>query len=102
MLKKIESLIITTENYNETMDFFERKLELAMPANSDEMARFELGGFRIFVAKNDIEADFQRLKENGIEFYEPISVLKSGDRASFFKGPAGIEFMLYQPADRAE
>jgi predicted enzyme related to lactoylglutathione lyase len=115
MLKKIESLIITTEKYGEAMDFFKRRLGLSMPVSSDEMARFELGGFPIFVAKSekglgsfisietdDIEADYQLLQERGVEFYEPVSVLKSGDRASFFKGPGGIEFMLYQPAERAE
>jgi catechol 2,3-dioxygenase-like lactoylglutathione lyase family enzyme len=111
MLKKIESLIITTENYDEAVGFFRDKLGLALPAQSDDMSRFEIDGFPIFVARSDkglgsfisiesdsIEADFQALKEKGVEFYEPISTLKSGDRASFFKGPAGTEFMLYQPA----
>jgi catechol 2,3-dioxygenase-like lactoylglutathione lyase family enzyme len=114
MLKKIESLIITTENYDETTGFFAQKLGLEMPSDNEEMARFELGGFPIFVAKSerglgsfitietdDIEADYKLLQEKGVEFYEPISVLKGGDKASFFKGPAGVEFMLYQPAGRA-
>ncbi len=112
MLKRIESLIITTDKYDDALDFFGRKLGLEMPAQSEEMARFELEQFPIFVARSDkglgsfisvetddIDGDYKTLRENGVEFYEPISILKSGDKASFFKGPAGIEFMLYQPAE---
>jgi predicted enzyme related to lactoylglutathione lyase len=111
MLTRIESLIITTDNYDDAMDFFSKKLGLEMPSQSEEMARFDIGGFPIFVARSDrglgsfvtvetddIEADYNRLKEKGVEFYELISTLKSGDKASFFRGPGNTEFMLYQPA----
>jgi catechol 2,3-dioxygenase-like lactoylglutathione lyase family enzyme len=110
MLKRIESLILTTESYDEAVAFFKDKLGLEMAARDSEMARFELGGFPIFVARSekglgsfisietdDISADYERLLGRGVEFHEPVRVLKSGDKASFFSGPAGAEFMLYQP-----
>jgi catechol 2,3-dioxygenase-like lactoylglutathione lyase family enzyme len=111
MLKRIESLIITTENYQQALEFFKEKLGLDLPAQSDDMARFEIAGFPIFIARSeeglgsfisietdDIESDFAKFKERGVEFYEQINTLKGGDRASFFKGPGNTEFMLYQPA----
>ena len=110
MLKRIEALILTTDNYEDSLTFLKDKLGLEMPASDSEMARFELDGFPIFVARSekgcgsfvsietdDIEADYRRLQERGVEFHEPIRTLKSGDKASFFKGPADTEFMLYQP-----
>ena len=78
------------------------------------MARFELGGFPIFVARADhgsanfisiesdnIDADYDELQRRGIEFQETIKTMKGGDRAAFFKGPAEMLFMLYQPAPNA-
>jgi catechol 2,3-dioxygenase-like lactoylglutathione lyase family enzyme len=110
MLKRIESLIVTTERFDDALGFFKDKLGLELPSQSDNMARFEIDGFPIFLARtekgfgsfvsietNDIEADFKALQERGIEFREPIKSLKNGDKAAFFKGPANMEFMLYQP-----
>jgi hypothetical protein len=111
MLIKVESLIITSENYDQAISFFKDKLGLEMPTEGQNMVRFELGGFPIFVARSDqgsnafvsvetddIETDFKHLKERGIEFPEEIKTLASGDKAAFFGGPVGIDFMLYQPA----
>jgi predicted enzyme related to lactoylglutathione lyase len=110
MLKKIDSLIYTTENYDEAVAFFQEKLGLGIGERDDDLARFEVDGFPIFVARaekgvgsivsiesDDIAADHKRLEEKGVEFHGPVSTLKSGDKASFFSGPAGAEFMLYQP-----
>ena len=111
MLKKIESLIVTTDEYSEALAFFKEKLSLSMPSHRENMARFEIDGFPIFLARtekgvgsfisietDDIEADFKALQDRGVEFREPIKTMKGGDKAAFFKGPGGMEFMLYQPA----
>jgi hypothetical protein len=111
MLKKIESLIVTSENYDDVVSFFKDKLGFEMPVNGADMTRFELNGFPLFVARSEkgnnlfisietdnIESDYSVLKEKGIDLPEPVSALKGGDKASFFRGPLGVEFMLYQPA----
>ncbi len=111
MLTKIESFIITSDDFDGALDFFRKKLGFEMSAESEDMARFDLGNIPIFVARSDkgsssfisiesdnIEADYILLKERGIEFYEPINSMKGGDKVSFFKGPAETEFMLYQPS----
>jgi predicted enzyme related to lactoylglutathione lyase len=115
MLKKIESIIFTSDKHGEAISFFEEKLGFNKPSQSQNMARFELAGFPIFIARsekgsgafisietNDIESDSRILKERGVEILEPISSLKGGDKAAFFKGPVNIDFMLYQPAAETE
>jgi hypothetical protein len=115
MLKKIESLIITADKYDEAISFFKDKLGFEIPVEGADMARFELNGFPVFVAKSDsgsctfisletddIESDCRLLKEKGVEFPEGISSLKNGDKASFFGGPVGIQFMLFQSMAAAE
>jgi hypothetical protein len=110
MLKKIESLIITSDKYSEAISFFRDKLRFEIPVEGADMARFELNGFPIFVAKSDngsctfisietddIENDYRLLGEKGVVFPNGISALKNGDKASFFSGPVGIQFMLFQP-----
>jgi len=111
MLKKVESLIVTSETYEEVVDFFREALGLEMPASSDNMSQFGIKGFPIFVARcnigsgyfisiesDDIRADYQEMLKKGVKFLDPIMALKNGDLATFFKGPANMDFMLYQPA----
>ena len=111
MLKKVESLIVTDDKYDEAIAFFRDKLALEMPLESADMVRFELDGFPIFVARSgqgagsfvslesdNIESDYEVLQKRGVEFQEPLNAMKGGDKAAFFRGPAGIVFMLYQPA----
>ncbi len=114
MLKKIESLIFTAGEFEKAVAFFEEILELPRPYSSENMARFELDGFPIFVARSDgnsslitietddINADYVRLSDKGIEFKEPVKTLGGGDKAAFFDGPSGSEFMLYQPPPETE
>jgi hypothetical protein len=115
MLKKVESLIFTDDKYDEAVEFFRDILVLEMPSESDDMVKFELNGFPIFVARakegaasfvtlesDDIESDFAVLKKRGIAFQEPVNTMKGGDKAAFFMGPAGMHFMLYQPAPENE
>ncbi len=110
MLKKIESLILTSDKYEDSISFFRDKLGLEMTHAVDNMSQFSLDGFPLFLARanggsgvfisietDDIEKDFEMMENNGIEFREPIKVFESGDKSAFFKGPAGSEFMLYQP-----
>jgi len=111
MLRRIESFIITSEDFDGALAFFKDKLKLAMPAKSEDMARFELESIPIFVARSDkgggsfisietddIEGDYKQLKERGVDFFEPINTMQGGDKVAFFRGPADTEFMLYQPA----
>ncbi len=48
MLKKIESLIITSDKYDEAISFFKNKLGFEIPIEGADMARFELNGFPVF------------------------------------------------------
>jgi hypothetical protein len=110
MLKKIESFIITANNYGQAVEFFKEKLGFQLISENHEMARLELNGFPIFIAGSrdgesifisiecdDIEADYKLLRKRGIEFGGPINTMKGGDKAAFFSGPARTQFMLYQP-----
>jgi hypothetical protein len=111
MLKKVESLIFTDESYDAAVSFFRDTLVLEMPSESNDMVRFELAGFPVFVARakegaaafvtlesDDIETDYAVLQKRGVTFQEPLNTMKGGDKAAFFMGPAGMRFMLYQPA----
>ena len=111
MLKKVESLIFTDVEYEKAVSFFRDILVLEAPSESPDMAKFELAGFPIFVARakegsasfvtlesDDIETDYAVLQKRGVTFQEPINTMKGGDKAAFFMGPAGMHFMLYQAA----
>lgn len=95
--------------------FFKDKLELKISSHDENMARFEIGSFPIFMAKSergsgsfisietdDIEADYTMLSERGIEFREPVIETGDGGKVCFFKGPGDTEFMLYQAPHAAE
>jgi hypothetical protein len=111
MLKKIESIILTSDKLIEAVEFFEKKLGFDKQSESKNISRFELAGFPIFVSRSergsgafisietdDIESDSYLLKKRGIEILEPIQSLNGGDKVTFFKGPFNIDFMLFQPA----
>jgi len=111
LLKKVESLIVTSDTYDEVVFFFRESLGLEMPAHSDNMAQFGINGFPIFVARcqkgcgyfisiesDDIDSDYREMQKKGVKFLDPILSLQNGDLATFFKGPADMDFMLYQPA----
>jgi predicted enzyme related to lactoylglutathione lyase len=112
MLKKIESFIIATSQYEAVSEFFADILRLEASAFERNYAIFELDGFPIYIARSpanisylsietdDIESDFKALTERGAEFFEPIHFLENGDRAAFFRAPGGFEFMLLQPTRR--
>lgn len=50
----------------------------------------------ITVVSNDLDGDFARLKDAGVEFTAPIETMPWGDRATWFRDPDGNQFFFVQ------
>lgn len=123
MIEQIHHVAITVRDLEETIEFYsklgfdvvsrneypkmnivflqsnEAALEVFCPKASitdSELSDTDLGIKHIALLVEDIEAEYKKLVEKGIEFQSPPRKLGTGNIVAFFKDPNGIVLHLHQ------